>query len=158
MKCRAACSLLILMAAGCSVINFSKPLPMQETRGDNVVCVIMNDKRFKHDLAETLKYTLEVDGYTVIKIDRKYSELCNPADYAAVVYMAEYRFWHVPGDAKKYYRRSRVENNVIFVITAANSERKVTEPFDAITTASQSWKLHGVSLELLTRLNRILDE
>lgn len=153
---RAAYCLLLLAVSGCSVFGITNKLPMAESSGDNIVCVIMNDKPFKWKLVENLRVVLAVDNYEIATVDRKDSEKIDPARYAAVVYIAEYRYWHLPGDAKDYYNRHPDSDNVVYVITSSSADREISEPFDAVTTASHSWQLHDVSMELVQRLNPIL--
>ena len=144
---------LILIVTGCSI--FVKQ-PSQEIKGDKVICFLFNNKRFKAEVVKNVSRSLSIKGYTVVTGDMKKVKYYNPADYGAVVYMAELWIWHTPWHAKRYYSMHNNAQNIIFVITSGDPNVVITKPFDAVTSASKPDKVESVSQEIMKKLDIIL--
>ncbi len=147
----AGCALIVVIAAGCGGARLAAPGP--QDRGREVVLVLMDgDSPFKLAVAERVAATLKPDGLRVVMDDTGRAENNAPSDYAAVVYTAEYWMWRTPRHAIRYFNRHDKPANVIFLITAGDPNRKVTKPFDAVTSASTQARVEPVSDEIVRRV------
>jgi hypothetical protein len=70
--------------------------------------------------------------------------------------MAELWAWHTPWHAKRYFRNHNEARNIVFVITSGDPDVTISQPFDAITSASSPDKVEPVTKDILERLDRIL--
>jgi len=131
--------------------------PVQTLKGEKVVCILTTGKQFKAAVVEQVSTSLAAKGYRVVTGSRTKANNYKASDYGAVVYLAEYWAMHVPFNAKRYYRRNNEAENIIFVITSGNPGVTISEPFDAVTSASTPANVARVSGEILARLERILD-
>lgn len=131
--------------------------PVQTLKGEKVVCILTTGTRFKTAVIEQVSTSLVAKGYRVVNGSRKKANFYKASDYGAVVYLAEYWAWHVPFNAKRYYRRNNEAANIVFVITSGDPDVTISEPFDAVTNASTPANISRVSGEILDRLDRILN-
>ncbi|MFC1537986.1 hypothetical protein ACFL6H_01055 [Candidatus Latescibacterota bacterium] len=145
---------LILLLSGCSM--FVKA-PDEILKGDKTVCILYNETEFKSKLVNNISNYLENKGYRVINDRVKRAKFYNSADYSALVYMAEYRAWHTPFPAKRFFKKNKYSKNTLFVITAGDQRREIHHPFDAVTCASRSNFIDSKSYEINVKLDRILD-
>ncbi len=145
--------LLAVLLAGCSL--FVTP-PAQEIKGNRVVCILFRDSRFKSDVVELLTRSFIARDYNVVTDDVKRAKFYKSSDYGAIVYMADYRVWHVPLHAKNYYRNNNEASNIIFVVTSADPDVEIHRPFDAITSVSKPNEVDRVSRSVMERLDSIL--
>lgn len=142
-----------VMIAGCSMFVSA---PAEGPTGDSVVLILFKNKEFKRQLSEVLSERLLARNYTVVTDDVKRAKYYDPADYAAVVYVAEYWAFHTPRHAVSFYSKHGEPANVVFIITAGDPDLEVHEPFDAVTCTSQLSVLATVSGEIMQRLDTIL--
>jgi hypothetical protein len=149
--------LFLLAVFGFSIINCGgKPSPHgQVQKGNKVVCILFNEKRFKTEVVKKVLQSLAEKGYTVVSDRQKHARYYSSADYAAVVYMSEYWAWHIPRDAVSYYKKNNMSGNIIFVITSGNPHVVIKKPFDAITSASTVKEVNRVSGEILNRIGKV---
>ncbi|MCE5248971.1 hypothetical protein LLG96_01995 [bacterium] len=145
--------LACVLAAGCAAF---KPSPVQDIKGKNVVCILFKDTRFKTEVVGKVTGELAPKGCRVVTGLVGQAKYYKPADYGAVVYMTEYWMRHTPWHAKRYYKRYKQPENVIFVITSGDPDIVVKKPFDAVTSASKPDRVESVAREIITRLDRIL--
>ena len=145
--------LTVLMIYGCSVFHMP---PANKAKGDDVVCILFKDKRFKTGVVGNLTGALSGKGYKIVTGSVKQAKYFKASDYGAVVYMAELWAWHTPLHAKRYYRNNDQAKNIVFVITSADPDVVIKKPFDAVTSASEPDKIEPVAREILDRLERIL--
>ena len=96
-------SIIVFLLAGCSIFVGT---PVQEVKGENVVCILFNEKQFKVEVVKNLTENLTGKGYIVVTDRIKRAKFYRSSDYGAVVYMAEYWAWHIPLHAKKYYNKN----------------------------------------------------
>ena len=155
--------LLAVLLAGCSL--FVTPPAQEITRnevkshevqGNRVVCILFKDSRFKSDVVELLTNSLIARVYNVVTDDVKRAKFYKSSDYGAIVYMADYRAWHVPLHAKRYYRNNNESSNIIFVVTSADPDVEIHRPFDAITSVSKPNEVERVSQSVMERLDSVL--
>ena len=144
---------LVLLFTGCSIYA---TLPDRDVKGEKVVCILHNDTRFKTEVVENVSNSLAGKGYRVITGRVKQAKFFNPADYGAVVYMAELWAWHTPWHAVRYFKKHNEARNIIFVITSGDPDVVISDPFDAVTSASNPGKVNLVSKEIIDRLDTIL--
>ena len=144
---------LALLTTGCSI--FVKR-PVQEITGDNVVCILFKDKPFKTEVVNKVSKSLTMKGYRVITDRINRAKYYDNANYAAVVYIAEYWAWHIPLHAKRYYRKNNMAQNTVFVITSGDPDVVIQKPFDAVTSASSTDNVDRVSQVIIERLDAIL--
>lgn len=134
-----------------------KPSPQgQAVKGGKVVCILFNEKRFKIEVVKKVSQSLAEKGYTVVSDRPKYASNYSSADYAAVVYLAEFWMWHTPRHAISYYTKNNKAGNIIFVVTSGDPHVVIKKPFDAITSASRVKDVDRVSEEILNRLGKIM--
>ena len=132
------------------------PSPVQELKGDNVVCILFNDRKFKTEVVDKISKSLKETGYEIVTDRVKRSKYYNASDYCAVVYMTELWAWHTPWHAVKYYRKNNRALNIVFVITSADPDVIIKEPFDAVTSPSKHMEVDRVSRVITERLSRII--
>ena len=133
-----------------------KPSPQgQAVKGGKVVCILFNEKRFKTEVVKKVSQALDEMGYTVVSDRPKHASYYSSADYAAVVYMAEFWMWRTPRHAISYYNKNNKGGNIIFVVTSGDPHVVIKKPFDAITSASRVKDMDRVSEEILNRLGKI---
>lgn len=142
-----------VIIAGCSMFVSA---PAEGPTGDSVVLILFKDKEFKRQLSEGLGERLLARNYTIVTDDVKRAKYYDPADYAAVVYVAEYWAFHTPRHAVSFYSKHDEPANVVFVITAGDPDLEVHEPFDAVTCTSTLSNLAVVSGEIMQRLDTVL--
>lgn len=146
-------SVLIAALAGCG----GKPAPEKlALKGKDTVCILSRDKPFKNEVIGRIARALESKGYTTVREDPGYAMHFRAADYAAVVYFAEYRAWHTPRHAVRYFERNGKARNIVFVVTSGDPDVKITRPFDAVTSASSTKNVDRVTEEILAKLEGIL--
>lgn len=146
-------AILLAFLAGCSAF-VSAPENVQT--GQKVVCILYNETAFKNGVVALVKEKLSSEGYTVVT-DRVSRAKYYPADrYGAVVYMAKLWAWHVPLHQKRYFSANKKAGNIVFLTTSGDPNVRITEPFDAITGASDKNRIIEVSQTLLGRIDRIL--
>ncbi len=73
----------VLLIAGCAAPV--KMVTQESSKGDNVVCILYEDSRFKEAIIEGLKEAISEKGYEVIAERRKNSKYLDSSDYGAVV-------------------------------------------------------------------------
>jgi len=146
---------LVLFFAGCSIFGLCKP-PVQEIKGDNVVCFLFKTGTFKSEVVEKVTQFLTEKDLRVVTDTVKNAKYYNASDYGAVIYIAEYWAWHTPRHAKRYFNRNKGSENIIFVITSGDPDVTIKKPFDAVTSASKPDRVETVSQEIIERLSRIL--
>ena len=132
------------------------PSPVQEIKGDNVVCILFNDRKFKTEVVDKISKSLKESGYEIVTDRVKRSKYYNASDYGAVVYMAELWAWHTPWHAVKYYRKNNRAQNIVFVITSGDPHVIIKEPFDAVTSPSRHMEVDRVSQKITERLSMII--
>ena len=145
--------ILAVLLDGCSV--FVTP-PVQEIKGDTVVCILYKDSHFKSEVVKLLTNTLITRGCNVVTDDVKRARFYKSPDYGAVVYMADYWAWHVPWHAKKYYRNNNRASNIIFVVTSGDPDVEIHRPFDAITSVSKPNEVERVLKFVMERIDSVL--
>ena len=145
---------LIFLVAGCAAPG--KMVPLEKVKGDNVVCILFEDSKFKDSIVGNLKKSLSGKGYEVITDSRKKSKQYNSTDYGAVAYMTDFWAWHTPWNAKRYFRKNNEADNIVFVITSGNPNVTIKKPFDAVTSASNPDSVERVTREIMERLDIIL--
>ncbi|MBT4485809.1 MAG: hypothetical protein HOC71_19240 [Candidatus Latescibacteria bacterium] len=89
-----------LLFTGCSIYAVR---PNREVKGENVVCILHNDTRFKTEVVKTVSNSLAGKGCSVVTGRIKQADFFNPADYGAVVYMTELWAWHTPWHSVRYF-------------------------------------------------------
>ncbi len=80
---------LVLLIAGCSILGLRKP-PVQEVKGDNVVCILFKNRTFKNEIVKNVTRFLNGKDLRVVTDTVKNAKYYNASDYGAVIYMAEY--------------------------------------------------------------------
>ena len=146
---------LVLFFAGCSIFGLRKP-PVQEIKGNNVVCFLFKTGTFKNDVVKAVSQFLTGKDLRVVTDTVKNAKYYNASDYGAVIYMAEYWNLHTPWHTKKYFKRNKGSENIIFVITSRNPDITIKKPFDAVTSVSKPDRVKTVSQEIIERLGFIL--
>lgn len=144
---------LLLFFSGCSVYSTQ---PETKIKGEKVVCILRDETKFKTGVVENVSNYLAGKGCRVVTGRAKQAKFFNPADYGAVVYMAELWAWHTPWHAVRYYKKHNDTLNIIFVITSGDPDVVIKEPFNAVTSASNPGKVNVVSKEIIYRLDAIL--
>ncbi|HDY88936.1 MAG TPA: hypothetical protein ENH82_12590 [bacterium] len=130
--------------------------PADKVKGDNVVCILYENSKFKDQVIENIKKSIVGKGYEAVTDKRKKSKLYNSADYGAVVYLTKYRVWHTPLHTKRYFKKNNNAENIIFMVTAGDPNVTIIKPFDAVTSASNPDSVERVTREILDRLDGIL--
>lgn len=139
--------------AGC----VSRPAPGNFVPGSkNTVCVLSKDKPFKNEVIAKITASLQEKGLGVVRDNVKNAKRYRASDYGAVIYIAEFWMGRIPRHSVRYFENNDKAPNIVFVITAGDSAVTITEPFDAVTTASVMEKTDAVAGEIMTRLNTIL--
>ena len=146
---------LVLLIAGCSILGLRKP-PVQEVKGDNVVCFLYKTGTFKSDVVKNVTQFLTGKDLRIVTDIVKNAKYYNATDYGAVIYMAEYWAWHTPWHTKKYFNINKGSDNIIFVITSGDPDVTIKKPFDAVTSASKPDRVEPVSQEIIERLDHIV--
>ncbi len=144
----------VCLSAGCSMFVSR---PKEITTGDDVVCILYKPGDFKDGLTQRLTDELVNRNYTVVTDNVKRAKFYHAADFAAVVYMAEYWAWHTPWHAKNYFTNNGKSGNILFVVTAGDPDVEIDRPFDAVTCTSKKSELETVYGETIARLNEILE-
>jgi len=144
----------LIMIAGCG----GKPAPEKlAIKGNNTVCILSGEKRFKNEVITKVSRSLEANGYTVVRDENGNSKYYAASDYGAVIYIAEYWAWHTPRHAIRYFNRNGKARNIIFLITSGDPDVKIQKPFDAVTSASSIKNVDKASEEIIIRVNRIME-
>ena len=143
------------LAAGCSMFS---PAPAQKLTGAKTVCILYDETAFKNRVVEAVSNRLAAQGYAVVTDRNGRAPYYQASEYGAVVFLAEYWAWHVPYQQKRYFQGNGEAANIVFVVTSGDPGVEITEPFDAITSASGNDRIEPVAGEILTRLERILKE
>ena len=144
---------LVFLFTGCSI--FVKA-PVQEVKGDDVVCILFNDRRLKTEVVGNLRESLSKKVYKVVTDNVKRAKYYRSSDYGAVVYMTEYWAWHTPWHAKRYHKKNNMAQNTVFVVTSGDPDVTIKEPFDAVTSVSKLNEVERVSKEIIEKLDSIL--
>jgi len=144
----------LVLISGCAAPG--KMVSVEKVKGDNVICILLKESRFKDRIVDNLTKSLSGKGYEVITDRRKNANFYKSSDYGAVVYMTDYWAWHTPWNAKRYYHNNNGVDNVIFVITSGNPKVTIQKPFDAVTSASDFDDVERVTQEITGRLDTIL--
>ncbi len=152
-RCAAAVVLCALLAAGCAA--FVKP-PADQPKGDGVVALLFDESDFKNRVAAGVTMALEGEGVRVTTDRLKRAKYYDAADYGAVVYFADLWAWHTPWHAVRYWKANGKARNIVFVVTAGDPDAKITEPFDAVTSASDPAKADAVVSEIAARVGDVL--
>ena len=145
--------MLAALITGCSAFVRA---PKHIDKGDRIVCVLYKQSDFKDAVIKNLTETLADRGYRVIADSYRKAKHYPAADFAAVVYMADYWAWHTPLHAKRYYRRNHGAVNIVVVVTSGDPDVTITEPFDAITGPSKEERVGPVADEILRRIEPVL--
>ncbi|MFC1650162.1 hypothetical protein ACFL2X_01190 [Candidatus Latescibacterota bacterium] len=144
---------LILLFSGCSMFAHA---PDEILKGEKTVCILYNNTDFKAKLVENITTSLKIKGYRVITDRVKRAKFYESANYGALVYMTEYRAWHTPFHAKRFFKKNKFSRNTLFVVTAGDPRREIHKPFDAVTCASRSNLIDPISYEINIKLDRIM--
>ena len=144
----------VVLISGCAAPG--KMVSVEKVKGDNVICILFKESRFKDRIVDNLTKSLSGKGYKVITDRREKAKYYKSSDYGAVVYMTDYWAWHTPWNAKRYYRNNNEADNIVFVITSGDPKVTIQKPFDAVTSASNTDSLERVTREITGRLDNIL--
>ena len=136
--------------------SMSLPKPDDIRTGDDVIMILHTQTAFKKEVTEKVSAELTGRGYTVATGMIRNAQYYPPDSLAAIVYMAEYKYWHVPLSAKRFYKRTKDADNIVYFITSSDPEKKISRPFDAVSAASMQKCIDPAASELLARLERIL--
>lgn len=127
-----------------------------EPDGAQTVCLLFNETGFKEKLALAMTDSLTARGYSVVSGRTGDAASFRPADFLAVVYMAEYRAFHAPGNQQDYSRSNPEARNIVFVTTSLSQSARKDNPLDAVTGASKEADIPAMSGAVLERLDKIL--
>ena len=139
-------------------VNCSKTVPKPENirTGDDVIMILCTETPFKREVTNKISEEFTGRGYTVTTGMIRNAQYYPPDSLAAIVYMTEYKYWHVPLGAKRFYNRTKDAGNIVFFITSSDPEKKISKPFDAVSTASMRKCIDPASAELISRLEGVL--
>lgn len=107
-------------------------------------------------MVKTVSQFLTGKDLRVVTDTVKNARYYNATDYGAVIYMAEYWNLHTPWHTKKYFKRNKGSENIIFVITSRYPDITIKKPFNAVTSASKPDRVETVSQEIIERLDHIV--
>lgn len=136
--------------------SMSMPKPENIRTGDDVIMIFHTQTAFKKEVTDKVSAALTDSGYTVATDMIRNAQYYPPDSLAAIVYMAEYKYWHVPLSAKRFYKRTKDADNIVFFITSSDPEKKISKPFDAVSAASMKKCIDPAADELLARLEQVL--
>ena len=153
MKYIVSAFVLILLFSSCSVFVSA---PEQIAKGDDTICILYNETRFKVELVNNITAHNVNKGCRIVTDVVKRAKFYNSADYAALVYMAEYWSWHTPWHAKRFFERNKYSRNTLFVVTSGDPDVEIHKPFDAVTSASSPKLVGPVARAINEKLDRIL--
>jgi hypothetical protein len=149
---------LIVSAFLCCFPGYSQTIPPQETAltGKAVVVVLHDGSSFKERVVSVLSDSLEAWGCTVVT-DRTGQAANYPASaYGTVVFMEEYRAFHVPGPQIRYAEANGAAGNIVFVTTSLSRSATRDNPLDAVTCASRDADIALAARAVLERIQAIL--
>lgn len=142
---------MFFLAAGCSTgksIRNEANVPA----GKDTVVILYKQSKFKDTVIGKIENSLKEKDIEVAADNVRNAGNYSSSDYRAVIFMTDYQAWHVPMNARKYFKRNNSAPNIIFFITAGDPDLKIKKPFDAVTCSSRESEADRVASEIVRRV------
>ena len=108
--------ILVVLGAGCAA---QRPT-VGEPKGPKTVVFLTDGAAFRDDVLAHVGHWLRDSGYKVVSAGSRAAKHFDAESYGAVVYVAEYRVWHTPRHAIRYWKRNDRAGNIVFFFTVDN--------------------------------------